>query len=126
MKKIQRTNLTNVKQILANVEHQFSVGAQFSDAGVTAVNGRKVILAGTPVGGSTSILADEKAVVKVVADATVQGIALHDVDVTDGTENGTVLIWGFVNTNRLDKAVTIPDAVKTALNGKVTFLARNK
>ena len=53
------------------------------------------------------------------------GVALHDVDVTAGNANATLLIFGFVNTNRLEadvKAIITP-AVKAALNGKVTFIA---
>lgn len=52
------------------------------------------------------------------------GIILHDVDVTTGNANATLLIFGFVNTNRLDTdvAIKITPAVKTALNAKVTFL----
>ena len=52
------------------------------------------------------------------------GVLLHDVDVTTGNANGTVLIFGFVNTQRLDASVKamITTAVKTALNAKVTFI----
>jgi hypothetical protein len=52
-------------------------------------------------------------------------VLLHDVDVTDGNVNGTVLIFGFVNTNRLESDVQakITSAVKTALDAKVTFIA---
>lgn len=52
------------------------------------------------------------------------GVILHDVDVTAGNANATLLIFGFVNTNRLDSdiAAKISPAVKAALNAKVTFL----
>ena len=55
------------------------------------------------------------------------GILLHDVDVTDGDANGSLLIWGFVNINRLDASVQsmITDALKTALAGKIWFLKDN-
>lgn len=55
------------------------------------------------------------------------GVALHDVDVTAGNANATLLIFGFVNIDRLDtdvKALITP-AVKAALSGKVTFLKDN-
>lgn len=123
---IKRIKTQNVKQILANTEHFYSVGAIIGDAGVTAVNGKKIIKAGTPVGGTTSTLQDSTAVLKVVNDATVQGVLMHDVDVTEGNTNGTLLVWGFVNEFRLDTSVEIKEAVKTALDGKITFLKRNK
>ena len=123
---IKRIKTQNVKQILANTEHFFSVGAIIGSAGVTAENGKKIIKAGTPVGGTTQTLQESTAVLTVVGDDTVQGVLMHDVDVTDGNSNGTLLIWGFVNEYRIDSSVNIPEAVKTALAGKITFLKRNK
>lgn len=115
----------NVKQILANASLFQSFGAQIGDAGVVTVNGRKVIPAGVPVGGANNFYADEQAVLVVSNDAKAQGVLLHEVDVTNGVANGTVLVFGFVNENRLDKSVTISDAAKAALDGKVTFVKRN-
>lgn len=59
--------------------------------------------------------------------ATAVGILLHDVDVTDGDANGSLLIWGFVNVNRLDSATQemISPALVSALAGKVWFLKDN-
>lgn len=122
------TKGSNTKQILANATLFQAFGAQVKGDGVAAVNGRKVIPAGTPVGGDTSFLVDEQAelIVTSGADAAkTQGVVLHDVDVTAGTQNATVLVFGFVNENRLDKNLTIDDAIKTALAGKVTFVKRN-
>ena len=34
--------------------------------------------------------------------ANAVGVLLHDVDVTAGNNNGTLLIFGFVNINRID------------------------
>lgn len=52
------------------------------------------------------------------------GILLHDVDITEGNANGSLLIWGFVNLNRLesDTQALVTPGVKSALSGKVTFL----
>ena len=48
------------------------------------------------------------------------GVLLHDVDVTAGDDNGTLLIFGFVNVNRLDTATANALlAVQSALDGKV-------
>lgn len=52
------------------------------------------------------------------------GVLLHDVDITDGNANGSLLIWGFVNLDRLGASTQalITSGVKTALAGKVYFL----
>ena len=48
-------------------------------------------------------------------------VLLHNVDVTDGAANGTALIWGFVNKNRVESDVlTKINAVTDS--GMVTFL----
>lgn len=114
----------NIKQILANATLFQSFGAQIGDTGVAAVSGSKIIPAGTPVGGA-DFYTDEQAVLSVANDAEAIGVLLHEVDVTNGTANGTVLVFGFVNENRLDKALTISTEAKTALDGKVTFVKRN-
>lgn len=52
------------------------------------------------------------------------GVLLHDVEVTNGDANGTLLIGGYVNLDRLDAttAVLITSEVKAALKGNITFL----
>lgn len=56
----------------------------------------------------------------------VQGVLLHDVDVTNGDENGTLLIWGFVNLDRLDTDVaTLALSQASDLDGKIWFLKDN-
>ena len=52
------------------------------------------------------------------------GVLVHDVDVTAGNNNATLLIFGFVNLDRLDDATAalITTSVKTALSGKITFI----
>ncbi|TLQ05474.1 hypothetical protein FEZ51_02110 [Pediococcus stilesii] len=112
-------------QVLGNVMNKVAFPVQLNDAGITAdANGKKIIPAGTPVGGAVDALQDETAVLGKVDDETAQGILEHDVDVTSGQGNGTLIVWGFVNELRI-KDVTISDAVKTALKGRVTFIKRN-
>jgi len=62
--------------------------------------------------------------VTTVYNSNAIGVLLHDVDVTQGDANGSLLTFGFVNTNRLESDVQalITTAVKEALNGKVTFM----
>ena len=63
----------------------------------------------------------------VSGSSSAVGVLLHDVDITDVDANGSLLIWGFVNMNRLSQAASalITSAVKTALAGRVWFLADN-
>ncbi len=192
-----------VVQILFCTDPQVSVGIIVDDAGVEAVDGRKVVKAGTPMYGSlldrdtpfktatSSVPAAASATVegtgitaatvtaatfstavsgasgtyvftydgtatawkldgesatlntygivvtgsaadgdKITVEFTAAyntapvGVLLHDVDVTDGDDNGTLLIFGFVNINRLDTATANALlAVQSALDGKVFVCA---
>lgn len=119
----------NIKQILANPTLFQSFGAQVDDTGLTAKNNRKIIPAGTPVGGENSFYEDEKAVLSVTNTAEkaeeTQGVLLFDVDVTDGANNATVLVFGFVNEARLETGLVVTTEAKKALENKVTFVKRN-
>lgn len=105
-------------QILANVELQASVGCIVSQAVVSNAdsNGKKIAKAGTP------IVADFKNLqTPVTTGEGANAVLLHDVDVTAGNANGTALIFGFVNLNRVDSSVVsaIGDAASV---GGVTFI----
>lgn len=108
-------------QILFNVEHQMSVSVVVDDAAAVTENGRKIVKAGTPLAGD--LTARGTAFAKATGSNAV-GVLLHDVDVTEGDGNGTLLIWGFVDLNKVDSttASLITAEVKTALKGGVTFL----
>lgn len=108
------------KQILANVEHQWSVGVVVSSEAGVDFEGKKVVKAGTPITGDL----DDRTTAFTQASDTATGVLLHDVDVTDGNNNGTMLVFGFVNTNRLDDDVKelITENVKSSLN-MIKFLA---
>ena len=127
--KVKKTSIVADKNILIPMMPFASVGGVVGNTGVTAKGGKKIILAGTPVGGTTSFLEDEQAVLTIANDLTdggkAQGVVLHDVDVTDGDQNATVVIFGFINLNRVDSTLTIAEEAKTALENKVTFLKRN-
>lgn len=77
----------------------------------------------TPTGTAAS--GDKITVVFVAAYETKPvGVLLHDVDVTAGSDNGTLLIFGFVNINRLDTATAAELlAVEDDLDGKVFVVA---
>lgn len=110
-------------QILFNVQNQMSVSIRVDDAVAVTENGRKLVKAGTPLSGD--LTARETAFV-AAADTTAPavGVLLHDVDVTDGDANGSLLIWGFVNLDRLDTATAalITANRKSELAGRVWFL----
>lgn len=114
-------------QVLANVELQYSVGIVVDETCGIAVGSKKIAKAGTPVTGSldartTAFTPASAGSASAASDAV--GILLHDVDVTDGDANGTLLIFGFVNTNRIDTTTKgkLTQYVKKALS-KITFLA---
>ena len=120
---IKKTTYGGPVQILFNVQNQVSVSIRVDDAYSVTRDGRKIVPAGTPLSGD--LTARTTAFVKAV-DTThpATGVLLHDVDVTEGDANGTLLIWGFVDLNKVDSATAalITATRKTELAGKVTFL----
>ena len=124
---IKKETLAAPQQILFNVQNQMSVPILVDKtmASVT-VDGRKVVKAGTPLSGDLTARGTAfKAAVDTSAPAV--GVLLHDVDITDTNANGTLLIWGFVNLDRLDSATAglITTTRKTELAGRIWFLKDN-
>jgi hypothetical protein len=124
--RIKTQAYVNVIQILFYTDPQVSVGVLVSNTGITAgADGRKIVKAGTPLTGSLEARGTafaKASTTEGVSNAV--GVLLHDVDVTAGAENGTLLIFGFVDLNKVDTttAALITSDVKTALKGGVTFL----
>lgn len=119
----------NPKQIMLADSQMVSFGVVVGNTGVSAgSNGKKILKAGTPISGD--IEARNTAFTKATtsgsptATSNAVGILLHDVDVTNGNENGVIVLFGFVDLDKLDEDVfeLITTEVKTALAGKVTFL----
>lgn len=100
---ITKETLGAPTQILANVEHQFSVGCVVAQDVGTAVGSKKIAKAGTPIVIDYSSLST--AATAVTEGSTANAVLLHDVDVTAGNANGTALIFGFVNISRLETDV---------------------
>lgn len=89
-------------QILADVDNQFSVGCIVSkDIGVDE-SGKKIAKAGSPIVIDLSNLQTAATAGTTGESATANAILLHDVDVTAGNANGTALLAGVVNINRVD------------------------
>lgn len=117
---ITKETLGAPTQILANVEHQFSVGCVVAQAVGTAVGTKKIAKAGTPIVinyGSLSTAATAGTV-----GSTANAVLLHDVDVTAGNANGTALIFGFVNINRLESDVQAKVTAGANKVANVSFL----
>lgn len=111
-------------QILFNVQNQMSVGVIVDETvGTAGEDGRKIVKAGTPLNGDLTARGTAFVAAKDTSNPAV-GVLLHDVDVTDGAANGTLLIWGFVNLNRMDSTTAglITATRKTELAGRVWFL----
>ena len=120
---ISKTTLAATKQILANVELQSSVGCIVPESLGVAVGNRKIAKAGTPI--KIDLMNIKNAVVKADGTTAMNAVLLHDVDVTSGNANGTALIFGFVNVNRVDSDVA--SAITTALGAanaskQITFM----
>lgn len=99
---ITRETFMSGKQILFAVDHQVSMGVVVADSVGVSENGKKIAKAGMPLTGNLD--ARETAFTEANSDGSdVVGILLHDVDVTTGEANGTILLHGFVNTNMIDE-----------------------
>lgn len=107
-------------QILANVELQESVGCIVPQSLVASAdaNGKKIAKAGTPIHIDFTNLQTPAAA--VVANSPMNAVLLHDVDVTAGNANGTALIFGIVNLNRVGTAVATAIASAQAVAGATT------
>lgn len=112
-------------QILFNVQNQMSVGVIVDKAvGTAGEDGKKIVKAGTPLNGDLTARGTTTFVAAKDTSNPAVGVLLHDVDVTEGNANGTLLIWGFVNLNRMDSTTAglITATRKTELAGCVWFL----
>lgn len=111
------------KQILIGQESYYiGLGARVTNTGVTAdSNGKKILYAGTPLAGD--LLARDTAFTKAVTSGDTSQtsnatcVLLHDVDVTNGAENATVVLAGCIDILKLTSATQalITNEVKTAL-----------
>ena len=128
---LNNTGITKVSavapnQILFFAEPQVSVSVIVNNTGISAGDdGKKIIKAGTPVTGDLTARGTaftKASTTEGVSNAV--GVLLHDVDVTGGTNNATLLIFGFVDLEKLDTATAalITTEAKAALKGGVTFL----
>lgn len=124
---VRKTSYGKPIQILANVEHQMSVGCIVPKTMASTVDGKSIVPAGTALNIN---LLDLQVKAKAPTTGTpMNAVLLHDVDMTNvaegGTMNGTALIWGFVNVNRLRAAEQSSIVTAAAIDGgtdKITLL----
>lgn len=103
-----------------------AIGVRVAATGLTAgADGKRRILAGQALGGSTPAISNRLTELTVVTDGTAQGVTQHDIvfEVGETTANANMIIFGFVDPDKMDPTVAaVPAAVVTALEGKVTFV----
>lgn len=121
---ISRVTAGAPTQILFNVQNQMSVSGLVAQALGVNEGSKKIVKAGTPVTGD---LTDRTTAFTAAGAGNAVGVVLHDVDVTEGDGNASILLWGFVNLDRIDDttAAKITTDVKTALKGSIWFLKDN-
>lgn len=107
---VSKDTLTAPVQILANVDLQASVGCIVTQDTGVVVGSKKIAKAGTPVKVDLTNL--QTPATKADGSTAFNAVLLHDVDVTAGNANGTALIFGFVNVNRVESDVA--SAIETA------------
>jgi len=105
------TNTYSSKNIILQFPDDYVARPQFFDEQsslATKENGKYIIKAGTPFPSN---------------DANCTGIVLNDLDVTNGDQNGAVLVRGHINTAKAEEnaGITYSDACKTALKSAIFF-----
>lgn len=114
---IKKETYGSGNQILFAVEHQVSMGIVVDQSVGITEGTKKIAKAGTPITGNLDARETAFTEATTSAGTNVVGILLHDVDVTIGDNNGAILLFGFVNTNRIDSTTKakITADVKKAL-----------
>lgn len=119
---IVKKSYKNDKQILIAPELAFTMGCIVNGTGVNAdAEGKKIIKAGTPVGAEASVLTNRQTVLSKGTE-NAQGVVLHDVDVTLGEANATLVIDGYVDLKKLDEDVASLATTASATLTNIKFI----
>lgn len=101
--------------LIANDSYMVTLPVIIKATGVTAGDdGKKIVKAGTPIYGNI----EKRDAGFAISGDTAAGVVMHDVDVTAGDENGTIVIAGCVDLLKLE------DDVKTAVASAKANLPR--
>ena len=109
------------KDVVLNPDNLFEIGVQVGDTGVVAnAEGKKIIPAGTPVGSSTASPLKVRNTVLQVTNTSATGeyaygVLRHDVDVTNGTANATLVVRGEIDSSKCPVIVAEAEEVLTHL-----------
>lgn len=120
---VAKATYAATKQILANVEHQVSVGCIVPQTLGVTVGTKKIAKAGTPI--KIDLMNLQTPATKADGTTALNAVLLHDVDVTSGSANGTALVFGFVNVKRVDTDVATAITTAAAATGAsklITFV----
>lgn len=116
---VRKTSYGKPIQILANVEHQMSVGCIVPKTMASTVDGKSIVPAGTAL--NINLMDLQVRAKAPTTGSPMNAVLLHDVDMTNvaegGAMNGTALIWGFVNVNRLRAAEQSSIVTAAAIDG---------
>ncbi|WP_203642954.1 hypothetical protein [Levilactobacillus andaensis] len=115
------------REILTNFSHALPLSCMVQDTNATADdNGVKFIKAGTPLGATGFKIRDrEKTVLSPATDASqAVGIAMHDINVSDGVARDTVIFRGDVVYSNMDTDVQalFTDEMEKALSPQITLV----
>lgn len=121
--RVQKEVYGNKTEILKFNEFTATV-VTLTDVGVSTVDGKKVVKAGTIIGGKTNPIlktvggdvAESKNTAAKGADA--EGVLLYDVDVTNGPREGAMILEGFIDLAK----ITAPVAEAVAVLPRITFM----
>ena len=97
------------KNVSIPPELAHTLGVRVTNTRLTADDeGKKIIPAGTLMGGTTDALTDRTAELTVITSSTVanaQGVTVDDVDVSDGTKTVSMLKAGVVDIEKMPSAM---------------------
>lgn len=106
------------KNVLIAPELAHTIGVVVGSTGVTAdEDGKKIIPAGTIVGGTTSALLTRDTELEVIESGTIanaQGVTVNDVDVTSGDNSVSMLVSGVVDIDKM------PEDMQTLVEGDLS------
>lgn len=131
---IRKETYGATRQILADVQNQSAVGCIVDkELGVTR-GSKKIVKAGTPINiNMMNLMTPAKKVVAAAGEGSsatpavpMNAVLLHDVDVTEKNANGTALVFGFVNVNRVESDVATAITAALAIPGASPLLVFSK
>lgn len=121
--KIVKKTYGNTKSFIVDSPNSTALSCKVADTGVTAgSDGKKIVKMGTPVKGS--LTARNTALTVDAAGSAPVGLIVHDVDVTDGTANSQVLVFGTIDVSKVDSAVKTMIETAAAKLPRITVTSR--